>query len=51
MQQELAAAQKETKSGSQLVAELKVANANLENQVANLRREVDEARQEAKRAA
>lgn len=42
---------KETKSGSQLVAELKVANANLENQVANLRREVDDARQEARRAA
>ena len=51
MQQELAAAQKESKSGSQLVAELKVANANLENQVVNLRREVDDARQEAKRAA
>ena len=33
MQQELTAAQKETKQGSQMVAELKVTNANLENQV------------------
>ena len=49
MHQELTATQKETKQGSQMVAELKVANANLENQVANLRREVDEARQETKR--
>ena len=31
MQQELTSAQKETKQGSQMVAELKVANANLEN--------------------
>ena len=42
MQQELTAGQKETKQGQQLVAELKVANANLENLVANLKREIDE---------
>ena len=32
------------------MAELKVANANLDNQVANLKREVDESRQETKSA-
>ncbi len=49
MQQELTAGQKETKQGHQLVAELKVANANLENQVANLKREIDEQRQEVRK--
>ena len=49
MHQELTATQKESKQGSQSVAELKVANANLENQVANLMREVDDSRQETKR--
>lgn len=34
-----------------MVAELKVVNANLSNQVANLRRELDESRQELKLAA
>jgi len=33
-----------------MVSELKVANAGLENQVSNLRREVDEARHKVKRA-
>lgn len=33
-----------------MLAELKVANANLENQVDNLRREVEEARHEAKQS-
>lgn len=47
-QHELTSAQKEAKQALQMVSELKVANANLENQVANLRRETDEARQEAK---
>ena len=50
MQQELTASQKETKQSSSMLAELKVSNANLENQVANLRRDVEESRQEAKRA-
>ena len=49
MQQELSATQKETKQGSQMVAELKVTNANLENQVTNLRRELDDSRQETRR--
>ena len=44
IQHELAAAQKESKHAYHLVAELKVANANLENQVSNLKREVDEAK-------
>lgn len=34
-----------------MVSELKVTNAGLENQVNNLRREVEEARHEAKRAS
>lgn len=44
MLQELSAAQKETKQGTSTVAELKVSNANLENQVSNLRRELEESR-------
>lgn len=50
MQQELAAAQKESKQNLEFVAELRVANANLQNQVSNLRREIEETRQEAKHA-
>ena len=49
MHQELGAAQKESKQNLQFVSELRVTNAGLENQVANLRRELEEVRQEAKR--
>ena len=50
MQQELTAAQKESKQSFQVVSELRISNAGLEHQVSSLRREIDDTKQEMKRA-